>query len=115
MRGRPLCRARDAQHKRNKARREALTMMDWSILHTYTAAWQWPFLFVLSIVVDAVWARWAQHAAAGDRWWASIYSVGIILLGAVSVIFYIDDHWLLIPIAVGSFVGTFIGVRKAPE
>ena len=36
----------------------------------------------------------------------------IVLLGAISVIYYIDDHWLLIPIAIGSFIGTFMGVKK---
>jgi len=68
-------------------------------------------MFFVTVLVDVVWARWAQHTAAGHPWRASCYSVGIVLLGALTVIWYIDDHWLLIPVALGSFVGTFIAVK----
>jgi hypothetical protein len=85
--------------------------MNWHVLTAYTAAAQWAFMFVLSFCVDVVWARWSLHVAAHHRWRASAYSVGIVLLGAVSVIWYIEDHLLLIPIAAGSFIGTFIAVK----
>ena len=69
------------------------------------------FIFLLTIVIDVVWAKWAMHTAAGNPWLASCYSVGIVLGGAVSVIWYLDNRWLLIPICAGSFIGTFWAIK----
>ena len=71
------------------------------------------FLFGLGFVLDFVWAAYTK-AVAGNRALAGAsWSVGIYLLGGVSAISYIDDHWALLPLAAGSFLGTYVCLKRS--
>lgn len=71
------------------------------------------FMFLVMVALDYVWARYTQHIAAFPPrpYRAACYAVGIMLLGAITVLGYTEDHWMLIPVGLGSFVGTFIAVK----
>ena len=90
-------------------------MMDWHTLIAYTAVAQWSFIFVITVLIDIVWAKWAMHTSAGNPFLAGLYAIGIVLGGAISIIWYLDNRWLLIPICAGSFVGTYVAVKHGKK
>ena len=73
--------------------------------YVYTA------MFFVMILLDVVWARYTKTVADGKSWQAACYAVGIMLGGAVTVIGYMSDPWMLIPLVLGSFLGTFFTVK----
>jgi uncharacterized membrane protein YfcA len=69
-------------------------------------------VFVAMIVVDIAWAKYIQtvgerRAVAAASWAAFLY-----VLGAVVITQYTHDWRLMIPAALGSFVGTYYGARR---
>jgi hypothetical protein len=72
---------------------------------------RWILVFAATAIADVCWARYTSHAAAGRRWWAAIWGAGIYAGTAFSVVEYTQDHWLIIPTALGAFVGTAVGVK----
>jgi hypothetical protein len=68
-------------------------------------------VFIALLVLDFVWARYNIATTTKQAWRAGSYSVLIILLGAFSVISYTEDHWMLLPAAVGAFCGTWLAVK----
>jgi hypothetical protein len=69
------------------------------------------FMFLAMIGLDFVWARYTKTVADGKPLAAACYSIGIMLGGAVTVIGYMEDHWMLIPLVLGSFIGTYFTVK----
>jgi hypothetical protein len=65
---------------------------------TFASAWCWP------VYIRACQDRKALKAALAD--------VALILLGMVSVVGYVEDHRLAVPILVAAFVGTYSVARK---
>lgn len=71
-----------------------------------------PFIIVFAAMfaLDFVWAYYTRaiqrHAAMSAASWA----VGIIVLGGIGQIGYVNDPWLLIPASLGAFGGTFVAV-----
>lgn len=70
-------------------------------------------IFLGAGLLDAVWAKYIQAAAKGNKLWAANWSLGIYMLGSVITLTYVADHWMIIPAALGSWVGTYLGT-KAP-
>lgn len=70
-----------------------------------------PAVFASMVACDLCWARYVRHASDGSRWLAGFWAVGLFAAGAFSVVSYVDNHWLLIPAALGSFTGTVAGVK----
>lgn len=70
-------------------------------------------LFGLGVGLDFIWAAYTLAVSAKRPISAAFWSVGIYLVGGVSAISYIGDHRALVPLAAGSFVGTYIAVKKA--
>lgn len=68
-------------------------------------------MFLVMLALDFCWARYTRYAAHKKSWQAACYSVGIMLFGAVTVIGYMEDRWMLIPLILGSFLGTFLAVE----
>ena len=73
---------------------------------------QWIAVFVVVAISDWFWARWSSACSKGSPHVASAYSVAIILCSAFAVIEYTNDHWMLIPAALGAYVGTFVAVSR---
>jgi hypothetical protein len=66
-------------------------------------------------LLDFVYARYTIAAAERKALKASLWAAVIPVLGGFVAIQYVDNHWLLIPTAVGAFVGTYIATRKTKE
>ncbi len=68
-------------------------------------------VFCAAIVVDVLWALYIRRTAHGQAGPASVYATLIFLAGAYNTLNYLQNPWLLIPIALGSGVGTYVVVR----
>lgn len=69
------------------------------------------FAFFGMVVLDFVWGRYTKAIADRKLIAGSIYAVGTVIGGAYLVIGYTDNHWLLIPVGLGAFVGTFLSIK----
>ncbi len=70
----------------------------------------WLIAFLAMFATDAAWSLYVAAVAAGAALAASGWAVALFLLGAVAIIGYTRDRWLLIPAAAGAFLGTYAGV-----
>lgn len=69
-------------------------------------------VFLASAFIDFAWAHYTMAVSAKRVHPAAAWSVVIGLLGAVSVLSYTHNKWLLIPIALGYYAGTWFAVRR---
>jgi hypothetical protein len=70
----------------------------------------WLFTFAAMLLTDLAWARYtiaANHHAPLE---AAAWAVALFLLGALTVLGYTRDKWLLVPATLGAAAGTFLGV-----
>jgi len=65
-------------------------------------------LFVMATAQDVVWARWTIEVNRGRPIAAGIVAVTIIGFSFMSIEGYIHSPWYLVPIALGSFIGTSV-------
>jgi hypothetical protein len=72
----------------------------------------WIVTFLAVAAADVCWTKYMAAAGAGQRWLAGMWGAALYMIGAVAVVQYTTDHWLLIPAATGAFVGTAIGVNS---
>jgi hypothetical protein len=68
-------------------------------------------VFFISILTDIVWGLYIRRANEGKAISAANMTVGIMAFGAINVISYIQNHWLLIPIVLGNWLGTYSIVK----
>jgi hypothetical protein len=68
-------------------------------------------VFLISIVTDIVWGLYIRRAGEGKAISAANMTVGIMAFGAVNVISYTRNHWLLIPMIIGNWIGTYSIVK----
>lgn len=68
-------------------------------------------VFFAALVVDVLWALYIRRTAQGAAGPASVYAALIFLAGAYNTLSYLENPWLLIPIALGAGVGTYGVVR----
>jgi hypothetical protein len=73
----------------------------------------WLAAFGGMAVLDATWAFYTIALVKRDHHWAGVTSAMLFILGAVVIRMYVDDGWIIIPAALGAFVGTEIGSRYA--
>jgi len=62
-------------------------------------------------VLDLIWAVYTKHIIGKSPWLASFWSSIIILLNGTITVAYVGRPWLLIPAALGAFIGTFVAVK----
>jgi hypothetical protein len=70
----------------------------------------WLGTFAAMVATDLCWVRYviaANHRAPLE---AGAWAVALFLLGALTVLGYTRDRWLLLPAAAGAFAGTYFGV-----
>jgi uncharacterized membrane protein YfcA len=70
----------------------------------------WLIAFAAMFATDLCWAFYVASVKSNDALAASAWAVALFLLGAIAVIGYTRDRWLLLPAAAGAFAGTYIGV-----
>lgn len=61
-------------------------------------------------VSDYTWTKYVSGISHGVPLEAAIWSVAVIVLGAFVVVSYVDDRRLILPAAIGAFIGTYFGV-----
>lgn len=71
----------------------------------------WLGLFVVSLVIDAVYVLYTVSVMNAKPLTAANMSILSYLLGAIGVVSYVDNKLNLIPLALGAFIGTYIVVK----
>lgn len=69
-------------------------------------------IFLAAGLLDAVWAKYIQAAAAGKKLAAANWSFLIYVFGSTITLSYVANHWLIVPAALGSWLGTYLGTKK---
>ena len=69
------------------------------------------FVMLLYVVIDIVWAKYTQAIAKNNVLAASSCATIIPILSAFVVLQYIHNIYVLIPMAIGSFIGTYIALK----
>lgn len=68
--------------------------------------------FVGMTVLDFVWAKYTLSVAKRRPAIGGGYAVAIMVFNGLVTLAYVGDPRLLIPAALGAFVGTYVGVRR---
>lgn len=63
------------------------------------------------IVVDILWVYYIRRSGQGKAAGAASFATLILLCGSFVTISYTSDHRMVIPAAIGSFIGTYLAVR----
>lgn len=70
------------------------------------------FVFVACFALDFVWAYYTKAVTERAEWRAAWWAAGIMVLGGIGQIGYVNDPVLLIPAALGAFGGTFAAIKR---
>ena len=63
-------------------------------------------IFIATIIVDVAWTLYLIKVEERNVLQSGVWAVVIYLLGALIVLSYSTNHFLLIPAVLGSFIGT---------
>lgn len=69
------------------------------------------FAFVAMAFLDFIWAEYTKAVTAKRVWAAAGLGSVLFLMGGGVAISYVQNHWLLLPAAAGSFVGTVLSLK----
>jgi hypothetical protein len=69
-------------------------------------------IFIIDLLVAFAWGRCVKAVAENKPLTAALYSAFISASGAITIISYNKDNWLIIPAIIGGSVGTYLSVRK---
>jgi hypothetical protein len=67
-------------------------------------------IFLSTLAADFAWTKYNMHSAAKHAHRAAAWSATIILFGAINVMSYTANHWLVIPALLGAYVGTYLAI-----
>lgn len=68
-------------------------------------------VLIATVVTDALWALYMLNVAKKSPALAATYGSLIHILTAFTVISYTENYLYLIPLVIGSFVGTYLTVK----
>ena len=68
-------------------------------------------VFLAVALADVLWTRYILCASERRAVAAAVYSAGIVLVGGMTTLAYVDDPRYLVPAALGAIVGTWVTVR----
>lgn len=68
-------------------------------------------LFVVYLATDYLFAYYTKRVVEGKAYLAAHAGTIIVFLAAFGVISYTENPWYILPIAMGSWVGTFLSVK----
>lgn len=71
----------------------------------------WLSIFFLMVGVDMVWAYYVVATAALNGPLAGFWAIILFISSGIVTRSFVADKWLLIPGAIGAFVGTWLGIR----
>jgi len=75
----------------------------------------WIFTFLSVFIINVAYTYYLKAVQKEKPLLASSWSMFINLTASVVAIEYIANHWLLIPSCLGSFCGTWVGMKVARE
>lgn len=70
-------------------------------------------VFIAAVITDVTWAKYTIHTSQHRAFVAAAWSVGIVLVGAVSIYAIANEPIYVIPSALGAFVGTYFTVKHS--
>lgn len=71
----------------------------------------WFIIFAIDVIVSYGWAKSIKAISDDKPIKAALWAGFITLSGAITIISYNKNNWLLIPAILGSGVGTYLSVR----
>lgn len=72
----------------------------------------WAIIFIIDFIVAFAWGKCVKAVSDNKPLQAALYSGFITLSGAITIISYTSNHYLIIPAILGSSIGTFFSVKK---
>lgn len=69
------------------------------------------FVMVTYILIDIAYAKYTQAVAKNKILAASIWSSVIPVMTAILVLQYVNNIYVLIPMAIGAFIGTYLALK----
>ncbi len=72
-------------------------------------------VLLLSTVFDFVLARFVQSVAKKKRGMAAVLSASLAIISSLFSICVVEDHKMVIPIAIGAALGTYLGVEDESD
>lgn len=72
-------------------------------------------LFCLNIFDDILCVFFTRRMVAGKALQAAILSGILTFVVSISVVNYVENRWYMIPIIIGSMIGTFIAIKLDQE
>lgn len=82
------------------------------------ATFEWStalLVFGLFVVMDVLYAWYTLSVTKAQPWKASFTAAVMYFINAVGVINYTHNHLYLVFIAVGSFIGTYVVVKREAD
>lgn len=64
-------------------------------------------IFIIYFFVDFAWAVYIKALGENRYVKAALWSGFIALISGITIIKYVDNHWLLVPAVVGGMIGTY--------
>lgn len=71
----------------------------------------WLYVFTIALVTDVAYTIYVRRSAQGNPRSAARWSFVIALGNALTVVEYIQDKWLILAVALGYYVGTYLTVK----
>lgn len=68
-------------------------------------------VFILVILVNIFYVYYLNAVKDDKPWVASVWSSLTNFSLSIASILYVQNHWILIPSCIGSFLGTYIGIK----
>ena len=68
-------------------------------------------VFLALFVLDFIWGLYIKAVSQSRAVTAAAWSVPIYVIGGLATVQYVQDPWLLLPAGLGSFFGTYCGVK----
>jgi hypothetical protein len=72
--------------------------------------WSWLSVLLAVTISDFVWTKYVGGISSAQGLSAALWASGVILLGAYITTSYVGDKRLIVPAAIGAFIGTYLGV-----
>jgi hypothetical protein len=67
--------------------------------------------FLAVAVSDVFWVLCVNSTKEHKAFKAAMWALLLLLSTGISIVSYTENHWLLIPAALGAFAGTYVGVK----
>jgi len=65
---------------------------------------------VLMLITDFCWAFSIRRIKDGNAFKSAMWNALLMLTSGFVTISYVTNPWMIIPVVIGAFIGTFLGV-----